>query len=115
MDAGKSIPMCAASEHFYELYTLHILYLQQLISPFDHHRNDGAEPDYMAVNPSEWLSSSMESCCKKFFSGYAYDSCMNRYPRDDGGCTPKLFYPDWEGGNEGCMDDGKCTFTVHVS
>ena len=70
-------------------------------------RNDGDEPDYMAVNPTEWLSSTMQACCKKFFGGYYYDSCIGRYPPDRDECTVKLYYPDWNGANNGCTDDGK--------
>ncbi len=74
---------------------------------YDTNRNDGEEPDYMAVNPTEWLSSSMEACCKKFFSGYLYDVCMGRYPPDHDDCNFMLFYPDWDGSNKGCIDDGQ--------
>ncbi|KAK1742774.1 DUF285 domain-containing protein [Skeletonema marinoi] len=70
-------------------------------------RNDGDEPDYMAVNPTEWLSSTMEACCKKYFVGYLYDACMGRYPPDHDDCNVMLFYPDWDGSNKNCLDDGK--------
>ena len=70
-------------------------------------RNDGDEPDYMAVNPTEWLSSSMSACCKKFFAGYMYDSCIGRYPPDHDDCNVMLYYPDWEGTNKNCVDDGQ--------
>jgi hypothetical protein len=36
-----------------------------------------------------------------------YDSCMGRYPPDHDDCNVMLFYPDWAGSNEGCIDDGK--------
>lgn len=61
----------------------------------------------MAVNPTDWLSSTMQSCCKKFFGGYLYDSCMGRYPPDHDDCNVMLYYPDWNGANEGCADDGQ--------
>ena len=61
----------------------------------------------MAVNPTEWLSSTMESCCKKFFGGYDYDSCIGRYSPGNDNCNMMLYYPDWNGANEGCIDDGK--------
>eukprot|EP00984_Skeletonema_dohrnii_P029480 scaffold20142_cov80-Skeletonema_dohrnii-CCMP3373.AAC.3 len=61
----------------------------------------------MAVNPTEWLSSSMSACCKKFFGGYMYDSCMGRYPPDHDDCNTMLYYPNWGGTNEGCVDDGQ--------
>ena len=73
---------------------------------FISNRNDGDEPEYMAVNPTEWLYSTMEACCKKYFNGFLYDECIGRYPRDADDCNKQLFYPDWNGSNEGCVDDG---------
>ncbi len=70
-------------------------------------RNDGDEPDFMAVNPNEWLASTLETCCKRFFSGYSYEICTKEYPRDDDDCIKELYYPDWQGSNEGCISDGK--------
>ena len=70
-------------------------------------RNDGDEPDYMAADPLTWQSSSMESCCKKFFGGYLYETCIGRYPPDQDDCNRMLYYPDWEGSNKGCTDDGQ--------
>jgi len=61
----------------------------------------------MAVNPTQWLSSTMSACCKKFFGGYMYDACMGRYPPDHDDCNVMLFYPDWEGANILCVSDGK--------
>ena len=61
----------------------------------------------MVVDPTQWLSSSMEACCKKFFGGYLYEDCLGRYPIDHDDCNVMLFYPDWEGTNKGCTDDGK--------
>ena len=60
----------------------------------------------MAVNPTDWLSSTMEACCKRFFGGFMYDTCMGRYPPDQDDCNMMLFYPDWNGSNKGCLDDG---------
>ena len=74
---------------------------------FNPNRNDGEEPDYMAINPTQWLSSSMSACCEKFFGGYMYDACMGRYPPDHDDCNVMLFYPDWEGANIFCVSDGK--------
>ena len=81
-------------------------------TPLISNRNDGDEPDYMAVNPTQWLSSTMQACCKKYFSGYMYDACMGRYPTDHDDCNVMLYYPDWNGSNKGCLDDGKsaCCF-----
>ena len=68
----------------------------------------------MAVNPTEWLSSTMEACCKKFFGGYNYDSCMGRYPPDHDDCNVMLYYPDWNGANKGCIDDGKTRYCSNL-
>ena len=36
-----------------------------------------------------------------------YDSCMGRYPPDLDDCNVMLYYPDLEGSNKGCVDDGQ--------
>ena len=70
---------------------------------------DGQEPEYMLLNPSEWLSTTLQKCCKKHFNNYYYDQCLFQHPPPAlQGCSdPLLFYPDWEGQNTGCVDDGK--------
>jgi len=65
-------------------------------------RNDGGEPAYMAANPRDYLSSSIIDCCSSYF-GWIYDRCVGNLP---GICARALFYPDWEGANQGCIDDG---------
>ena len=77
-------------------------------------RNDGDEPDYMAMNPSDWLSSTMEACCKKFFGGYLYDDCIGKHSQGHDDCNVKLYYPDWNGDNEGCTDDGKTIYCSNL-
>ena len=75
----------------------------------------------MAASPTEWLSSTMETCCNKFFSGYRFDSCMGKsststsynYPPDADDCNVMLFYPDWSGANVDCLDDGKLGLSTH--
>jgi hypothetical protein len=86
-------------------YSMHCTLINS--TPFISNRNDGDEPDYMAVNPTQWLSSTMQACCKKYFSGYMYDACMGRYPPDHDDCNVMLYYPDWNGSNQGCVGDGK--------
>lgn len=63
----------------------------------------------MAANPTHWLSSTLETCCKKWFSGYNYNACIGRYPQDgdDDNCLTRLYYPDWQGLNKGCVADGR--------
>ena len=69
-------------------------------------RNDGFEPDYMVLDPTTWLSSSKEVCCKKFFGGFLYENCLGLYPPDHDDCNEMLYYPDWGGKNTGCVNDG---------
>ena len=38
---------------------------------------DGNEPGYMRINPTEWLCSSLEECCERYYSGYNINKCMN--------------------------------------
>ncbi|KAL9179689.1 hypothetical protein ACHAXT_008979 [Thalassiosira profunda] len=64
--------------------------------------NDGNEPAYMSANPSWYLYSTLDDCCTTYF-GWNYDGCMGDVR---GTCVKALFYPDWEGSNEGCVDDG---------
>jgi len=63
----------------------------------------------MIVNPGEWLSTTLQKCCKKHFGGFYYDQCLfNHHPPALQGCSdPLLFYPDWHGSNERCLDDGE--------
>lgn len=65
-------------------------------------RNDGEEPSYMAANPNDYMSSTLASCCNTYF-GWNYNVCMGLLP---GFCARALFYPDWEGSNTACVDDG---------
>lgn len=93
-----------------------MLYLtsNNLTSVISKNRNDGMEPDYMAVNPGDWLTSSIKACCEKFFAGYMYEDCMGFYPPDHDDCNKALFYPDWSGSNEGCLGDGTSAFSMLV-
>ena len=61
----------------------------------------------MELDPTSWLSSTVDSCCQKFFGGFNYDVCMGRYPPDHDDCNVMLWYPDWEGSNDGCTNNGK--------
>ncbi len=99
LDFSASVCIC-----FCILISSHSLILIAMSTP---NRNDGEEPDFMAVNPTDWLSSTMEACCNRFFGGFMYDICMGRYPPDQDDCNTMLFYPDWNGSNKGCLDDGK--------
>ena len=38
---------------------------------------DGKEPGYMRINPTEWLSNSLEGCCDKYYSGWNKNKCVN--------------------------------------
>ena len=60
----------------------------------------------MTVNPTDWLSSTLEACCKKWFSGFIYNTCIGKYPQDSDNCVTRYYYPDWQGSNKGCLADG---------
>ena len=60
---------------------------------------DGAAPDYMNLNPTVFLFSTLDACCVNFF-GWTYSSCV--------GAAAEFvaYYPDWAGANKGCLADG---------
>ena len=64
--------------------------------------NDGEQPNYMTKNPSDYLFSTLDSCCSTYFN-WNYDTCMGLLP---GECARELYYPDWNGSNEKCIADG---------
>ena len=104
--------ICSAqSAYLLNVFNVQIMnsHFHLLLLALSLNRNDGDEPDYMALNPTQWLSSTMEACCKKFFDGYQFNACMKRYPLDHDDCVMimRLFYPDWDGSNKGCNNDGK--------
>ena len=57
---------------------------------------DGKEPGYMRINPTQWLSNSLEGCCDKYYSGWNKNKCMN----EEGS---GLWYVDHE--NNRCVVD----------
>ena len=56
----------------------------------------------MSSNPKGYLFSSLESCCKQHFS-WAYEECIGSNSQS---ATSGLWYAGWEGGADGCLDDG---------
>jgi len=56
----------------------------------------------MTVNPSYYLSSTLDKCCSTYFS-WNMPVCLNQLR---GICARALYYPDWDGANTGCIDDG---------
>jgi len=65
-------------------------------------KNDGNAPNYMAANPTNYLYSTLDKCCTTHF-GWNYLACMGQL---DNVCARSLWYPDWSGADEGCLDDG---------
>ncbi|KAL7447635.1 hypothetical protein ACHAXS_000031, partial [Conticribra weissflogii] len=57
----------------------------------------------MNTAPIGYIFLSREDCCERHFS-WRYDLCMGKDPNDS---HSQLFYPDWEGTNRGCLNDGK--------
>lgn len=60
------------------------------------------EPSYMSANPGYYLYTTLDSCCTSNF-GWNYFTCMGELP---GICSRALYYPDFEGTNTGCVNDG---------
>eukprot|EP01082_Thalassiosira_pseudonana_P001948 g2096.t1 g2096 contig11:711293-713012(+) len=63
-------------------------------------------PQYMQLNPT-WTGSTLEDCCKRYYS-WRYDDCLV----EGGGTstaanTATLYYPDWEGSDHVCVNDGE--------
>jgi len=56
----------------------------------------------MGASPGDHMHSTLDSCCSTYF-GWNFDECVGNLP---GSCARSLFYPDWEGSNDGCIDDG---------
>jgi hypothetical protein len=56
----------------------------------------------MAINTGDYMTSTLASCCAKFFN-WDYDDCTGNHPDD---CVADLFYPDWDGGSGSCIADG---------
>jgi len=56
----------------------------------------------MSANPAQYLYTTLDKCCSTHFS-WNYLSCMGQL---DNVCARSLFYPDWEGANKACLDDG---------
>ncbi|KAL3797982.1 hypothetical protein HJC23_013220 [Cyclotella cryptica] len=62
--------------------------------------NDGKQPAWMDANPTYWLFSTRDKCCKQHFS-WNYNSCIGF-----NGTDSHSWYPDWEGDNKACLEDG---------
>ena len=58
----------------------------------------------MSRNKGFYMFSTLDNdkCCKQYFN-WNYDGCMGLL---DNSCARGLWYPDWEGSNEGCVKDG---------
>lgn len=56
----------------------------------------------MAANPSNYLYSTLDKCCTNHF-GWNYLACMGQL---ENVCARSLWYPDWEGSDDGCVSDG---------
>jgi hypothetical protein len=68
--------------------------------------NDGSQPAWMNSNPTNWLFSTLDTCCKQHFS-WNYNFCMGITEETS---SHTSWYPDWEGNNKGCIQDGSAPF-----
>jgi hypothetical protein len=65
-------------------------------------KNDGEGPTYMALNPTMWLHDTLAECCAQNYD-WKMNECMSL--AEDGGTG--LYYPDWSGDNEACLNDSQ--------
>ena len=66
--------------------------------------SDGKEPDYMRLHPEGvYMFENLEDCCMKHYK-WDVNGCLGVL----GSITAVsgLYYPDWEGDNQGCKNDG---------
>jgi hypothetical protein len=74
---------------------------------------DGQQPDYMTRSPDLWMHSTISACCTTNYN-WMLSACLENssqsqvsYPAPaPSSPVVGLFYPDWEGSNEGCLADG---------
>jgi len=97
----SSQPSCTPSSSPSDYATAHLFY-PDWSSGGSGCKNDSKEPSYMAANPSYYMSTTLLKCCTTYF-GWNYDVCMGN---ERGVCKRALWYPDWEGKNAGCINDG---------
>lgn len=97
------MPSCTPSEAPTPSPSVNLFYPDQSQSGFESGcLNDGEQPAWMEANPTAWLFSTLDKCCKQHFS-WNFDFCMGNL---DDTCARALWYPDWEGDNKGCVRDG---------
>lgn len=96
-------PSCTPSESPTPSPSINLFYPDQTNNGFDSGcLNDGAQPAWMEANPTNWMFSTLDRCCSQHFA-WNYDSCMGNLADT---CARALWYPDWEGTNDGCTRDG---------
>eukprot|EP00956_Cyclotella_meneghiniana_P034765 scaffold108040_cov122-Cyclotella_meneghiniana.AAC.5 len=64
-------------------------------------KNDGQAPPYMVGNPTLWLHSTLAECCNTHYF-WKSNECIGTTVSASTG----LYYPDWSGDDEGCLNDG---------
>ena len=65
--------------------------------------DDTNVPEYMLQNRAAWLFSNKEACCTRYYP-WAVSSCMGG-DVIQGVDTSLVWYPDWLGGSNSCVDD----------
>eukprot|EP00956_Cyclotella_meneghiniana_P019802 scaffold34431_cov24-Cyclotella_meneghiniana.AAC.2 len=63
--------------------------------------NDSKAPSYMVHNPTMWLYDTLAECCAAHYT-WKSNECLGATTSALSG----LYYPDWSGDNEGCLNDG---------
>ncbi|KAL7460889.1 hypothetical protein ACHAXS_001324 [Conticribra weissflogii] len=68
--------------------------------------SDGKEDEYMRLNPEGfYLFDKLEDCCLRHYS-WIYNECAGINNAALGPDGESLYYPDWEGDNKSCKNDG---------
>ena len=67
--------------------------------------SDGKEPDYMRLRPEGYMFKTLADCCKKHYN-WNYNGCVGIINIPGIPVGSGLYYPDWEGEDKGCKNDG---------
>lgn len=70
----------------------------------------GSPPQYMKQNPSGYLFTTLEACCKEHYS-WAVDSCKTSTSTS----SLSKFFPDWAGANKGCITGQKAPAYMYTN
>ncbi|EJK65972.1 hypothetical protein THAOC_13128 [Thalassiosira oceanica] len=64
-------------------------------------KTGGGQPLYMTLDESTWMLATLNDCCERYY-GWMLNECKGT----SGGAPSGLWYPDWEGSDDTCKNDG---------